>query len=86
MVAFDAVRPGKSRFKIYLRTKDTSFARLEEILILGGTLSPRTDDLVSKGLALIETFYKCVFGLSSRDEEILPHSTHRTAGLIFNLN
>lgn len=84
MVAFDAVLPENSRFKIYLRTKETSLARLQEIWTLGGALAHQKSTLISKGLEVIESFYLRVLGMSSRDAEISACNSHRTAGLIFN--
>ncbi|KZL63232.1 tryptophan dimethylallyltransferase [Colletotrichum incanum] len=81
LIAFDAVRPADSRFKLYLRTKETCLARVEEVYSLGGALKgPEIDN----GLDLIRSFYLHVLGLTAPEED-LPRSTHRTAGIIFNM-
>ncbi|GJC90113.1 7-dimethylallyltryptophan synthase [Colletotrichum liriopes] len=81
LIAFDAVCPSDSRFKLYLRTKETCLARVEEVYSLGGALNgPEIDN----GLDLIRSFYLHVLGLTAPEED-LPRSTHRTAGIIFNM-
>ncbi|CCF39038.1 aromatic prenyltransferase [Colletotrichum higginsianum] len=81
LIAFDAIRPADSRFKLYLRTKETCMARVEEVYSLGGALKgPEIDN----GLDLIRSFYMHVLGTTAAEED-LPRSTHRTAGIIFNM-
>ncbi|KAK1991631.1 aromatic prenyltransferase [Colletotrichum falcatum] len=81
LIAFDAVRPVDSRFKLYLRTKETCLARVEEVYSLGGALKgPEIDH----GLRLVRSFYLHVLGTTAPEED-LPRSTHRTAGIIFNM-
>ncbi|OHF03922.1 aromatic prenyltransferase [Colletotrichum orchidophilum] len=81
LIAFDAVRPTDARFKIYLRTKETCLARVEEVYTLGGTLQGAEID---SGVDLIRLFYMHVLGLTAPEED-LARSTHRTAGIIFNM-
>ncbi|OLN88022.1 7-dimethylallyltryptophan synthase 1 [Colletotrichum chlorophyti] len=81
LIAFDAVCPTDARFKVYLRTKETCLARVEEVYTLGGTLK---GPQVEAGLDLIRLFYMHVLGLTAPDED-LPRSTHRTSGIIFNM-
>ncbi|TDZ15818.1 7-dimethylallyltryptophan synthase [Colletotrichum orbiculare MAFF 240422] len=81
LVAFDAVAPELARFKIYVRTKATCMARVRDIYTLGGALG---GPLVEGGLDLIRLFYLHVLGLTAPEEE-LPASSHRTAGIIFNM-
>ncbi|QDS72565.1 aromatic prenyltransferase (DMATS family) [Venturia effusa] len=52
LLAFDSVQPKKSRFKLYMRTKETSLERLEDIWTLGGRLSLQNGTPTQKGLAL----------------------------------
>ncbi|KAK1621534.1 aromatic prenyltransferase [Colletotrichum phormii] len=81
LIAFDAIRPTDARFKIYLRTKETCLARVEEVYTLGGTLQGAEIDA---GVDLIRSFYMHVLGLTAPEED-LAHSSHRTAGIIFNM-
>lgn len=81
LIAFDAVRPADARFKIYLRTKETCLARVHEVYTLGGTLQGAD---VDAGVELIRSFYLHVLGVSAPEDD-LPRSTHRTAGIIFNM-
>ncbi|KAF6822973.1 aromatic prenyltransferase [Colletotrichum musicola] len=81
LIAFDAVRPTDARFKVYLRTKETCLARVKEVYTLGGSLKGREIDA---GVDLIRLFYLHVLGLTAPEQD-LPRSTHRTAGIIFNM-
>ncbi|KAL0941663.1 tryptophan dimethylallyltransferase (aromatic prenyltransferase) [Colletotrichum truncatum] len=81
LIAFDAVQPTDARFKLYLRTKETCLARVEEIYTLGGSLAGPN---IEAGLDLIRLFYLHVLGLTA-PEESLPQSWHRTSGIIFNM-
>ncbi|ETS74381.1 hypothetical protein PFICI_14247 [Pestalotiopsis fici W106-1] len=81
LISFDAIAPTDSRLKVYMRTKETCLARVEEVYTLGGTLSgPEID----KGVNLIRSFYQHVLGISNAEDD-LPSSKHRTAGIIFNM-
>ncbi|KAF4869227.1 7-dimethylallyltryptophan synthase [Colletotrichum siamense] len=81
LIAFDALRPIDARFKVYLRTKETCLARVEEVYTLGHTLKGSEIDA---GVDLVRLFYLHVLGLSAPEED-LPRSMHRTAGIIFNM-
>lgn len=79
-LSFDAIEPAQSRFKLYIRTAQTSLASTCELFTLGGRLdSPE----IRACLANIRSFWSLV--LHSQSENVdLPPSTHRTAGIIFN--
>ncbi|KAF9871291.1 aromatic prenyltransferase [Colletotrichum karsti] len=81
LIAFDAIKPTDARFKLYLRMKETCLARVEEVYSLGGSLKGPE---IEGGLELIRSFYMHVLGLTAPEED-LPRSTHRTAGIIFNM-
>ncbi|KAI4593715.1 hypothetical protein KJ359_008994 [Pestalotiopsis sp. 9143b] len=81
LISFDAVAPTESRLKVYLRTKETCRARVNEVYTLGDRLrGPEID----AGVELIRCFYEHVLGVSG-DADDLPTSQHRTAGIIFNM-
>lgn len=79
-LSFDAIKPDESRLKLYLRTPQTSLARLREIYTLGGRLNGNE---IEAGLAIIGFFWSHVLGVKDSNAD-LPPSDHRTAGIIFN--
>lgn len=81
MLATDLISLRKSRFKIYIRCRDTSFNSVINIMTLGGRL--RSSKLYS-GLVDIHQLWKVVFGARPLDQP-LDHNAHRTAGMIYNV-
>ncbi|KAG6354294.1 hypothetical protein INS49_004899 [Diaporthe citri] len=81
MLATDLISLTKSRFKIYLRCRDTSFNSVINIMTLGGRI--RRSNLYS-GLVDIHQLWKGLFGARPLDQP-LGHKTHRTAGMIYNV-
>jgi len=79
-LSFDAIDPVQSRFKLYIRTPQTSLASACELFTLGGRLDSAE---IRACLANIRSFWSLVLDSPSEDAE-LPPSTHRTAGIIFN--
>lgn len=78
--SFDAVEPEKSRFKLYIRTPDTSFETTQEIFTLGGRLA---SEETRTCLFNISMFWSLVLGTRDHSAQLQP-SDHRTAGIIFN--
>ena len=81
MLAIDCVRPVESRFKIYTRSRSTSFDSVKLIMTLAGKI--RTPEM-SKGLDELRILWEFLFGLDRASSEELPHTGHRTAGILYN--
>ncbi|KAL2208153.1 aromatic prenyltransferase [Sarocladium strictum] len=86
MLAIDLIDPAESRFKIYFRVRDTSFASFRHVTTLGGRLPDSPEQ--RRGLAEMKKLYKKLFvpqhTESSWDEQTqLPLTDHRTAGLLY---
>jgi DMATS type aromatic prenyltransferase len=81
MLAIDCVVSAKSRYKIYTRSRFTNFDSVKTIMTLTGKLdSPN----ISKGLRELKILWDLLFGASHSSTEELPHSDHRTAGILYN--
>lgn len=83
-VAIDCVTPEKSRLKVYVRSPETSFHSVCEVLSLGGRLNAmstkhheETKELWWRTLGLSESF-------SESDE--LEHKSLQTAGVLYNFD
>lgn len=81
MLAIDLISLKKSRFKIYVRCRDTSFNSVINIMTMGGRI--RNSKLYS-GLVDIHQLWKGLFGARPLDQP-LDHNSHRTAGMIYNV-
>jgi len=79
-LSFDAIEPAASRFKLYVRTPQTSLASTCELFTLGGRLDSAE---IRACLANIRSFWSLLLNSQSEHAD-LPPSTHRTAGIIFN--
>lgn len=83
MLAIDLIDPLKSRFKIYFRSRDTSFSSVTHVMTLGGRV--RTKE-IEKGLHDLRFLWNSIFKVDDRSQDILPQSTdHRTAGILYNI-
>ncbi|KAI0197069.1 aromatic prenyltransferase [Xylaria flabelliformis] len=80
MLAIDLVHPSKSRFKIYFRSRETSFKSLTNIMTLGGRT--RSSNM-EKGLAELYSLWKALFEVN--DSGTLADVNHRTAGILYNV-
>ena len=83
--AIDCVKAVQSRLKIYIRSLETSFDSVRDVMTLGGALN--SSDM-ARGLRELEKVWRLVLGLptnfSSFDE--LPRRDHRTAGILYYFN
>lgn len=92
MLAIDLVDPADSRFKIYFRVRDTSFASVRDAISLGGRI--RTPGL-DQGLNAVRRLYHALLGGAATveapdgdvpsDDTQLPKKDHRTAGILYNV-
>ncbi|KAI1086998.1 aromatic prenyltransferase [Rostrohypoxylon terebratum] len=82
MLAIDLVNPSKSRLKIYFRSRDTTFNSIINMMILGGRLgNPR----LYLGLVDLHWIWRALFGASGSLYQPLGDNTHRTAGILYNV-
>ena len=79
ILGLDCIAPEKSRLKIYLRSRSTSFAAVRSVMTLGGKLP---DD---KGIAELRKLWTLVLNLPENfsDEEELGGTGHRTGGILY---
>lgn len=80
IVAIDCIDPSKSRIKIYLRSRRTSFDSVIDMMTLGGNLPPMSE----KGQASLEDLWCSVLSLDDSSKD-LPEQSHRTAGILYYL-
>ena len=82
MLAVDCVSPASSRIKVYLRSRSTSFKSVLANMTLNGELRQRNLD---SGIMELAKLWNSVLlptqHLSANEE--LPHSDHRTAGILY---
>ena len=80
--AIDCVVPADSRLKIYMRSRSTNFASIQNVMTLGGLLD---NPELAHSLEELHELWKLVFtreyGFSAHDE--LPAKDHRTAGILY---
>ncbi|KAJ8120716.1 hypothetical protein ONZ43_g2648 [Nemania bipapillata] len=82
MLAIDLIDPLKSRFKIYFRSRETSFASLINIITLGGRIkSPN----MQQGLEDLQSLWNAIFEVESPSTDPLKEVNHRTAGMLYNV-
>ncbi|KAI0114131.1 tryptophan dimethylallyltransferase-domain-containing protein [Nemania sp. FL0031] len=82
MLAIDLIDPFKSRFKIYFRSRETSFESLSNIITLGGRIkSPN----MQQGLKDLHCLWNGIFGVNARSTDPLKEVNHRTAGMLYNV-
>ncbi|KAG8159463.1 hypothetical protein KVR01_011124 [Diaporthe batatas] len=90
MLAIDLVGPVESRFKIYFRIRDTSFASIRNTMTLGGRVqTPEID----QGLGDLRRLYCTLVGagqgqrqMQMIDENVhTQDKDHRTAGILYNV-
>ncbi|KAK4153857.1 aromatic prenyltransferase, partial [Chaetomidium leptoderma] len=78
IVAVDCVDPAQSRIKIYVRSRETTFASVVHMLTLGGSLPP----LSARVRASLEELWCAVFGVEDCRQD-LAGTNHRTAGMLY---
>lgn len=82
MLAIDLIDPFKSRFKVYFRSRETSFESLCNIITLGGRIkSPN----MQKGLEDLHSLWNAIFGVNAPSTDPLKEVNHRTAGMLYNV-
>ncbi|KAJ8128394.1 hypothetical protein O1611_g5239 [Lasiodiplodia mahajangana] len=82
MLAIDLIDPFKSRFKIYFRSRETSFESLCNIITLGGRIkSPN----MQQGLKDLHSLWNAIFGVNAPSTDPLKEVNHRTAGMLYNV-
>ncbi|KAI0817138.1 tryptophan dimethylallyltransferase-domain-containing protein [Xylaria sp. FL0064] len=82
MLAIDLIDPLQSRFKIYFRTRETSFDSLSRIVTLGGRVKNMN---MAKGLDDLHRLWNAIFGVNTPSDHPLKEVNHRTAGILFNV-
>ena len=83
MLAIDLVEPLQSRLKIYFRTRETSFRSVRDAMTLGGRI---TNNDMDTGLQSLRRLWDSLFDQQGvPDDRSLPASTHRTAGILYNV-
>lgn len=85
MLAIDLVDPTESRFKIYFRVRDTSFACVKETMTLGNRIQKPG---LERGIEVLRQLYHTL--LRGGEDEVgdraqLPPNDHRTAGILYNV-
>ena len=81
IVAIDCVDPSFSRIKVYLRSRQTSFDSVIDMLSLGG----RVKMDLEKGLSELEELWRLVLGLDEGFDKSQPlhFESHRTSGVLY---
>lgn len=80
-VAIDCVRPDRSRYKIYVRSPETSFERVWDMMTMGG----RLEGLGHTSRANLKDLWRLTLGLPEDFDEnaALPGKAHATAGVLY---
>ena len=83
MLAIDLVKPLQSRLKIYYRTRETSFESVRNSMTLGGRV---TNNDMDTGIQNLRRLWDSLFNQQGVPDSCpLPASTHRTAGILYNV-
>jgi len=82
LFAIDCIAATQSRLKIYVRSRETNFDSVKDVMTLGGLLE---DSKTTRGLQELERLWRLSLALpqdfSNSDE--LPQRDHRTAGILY---
>ncbi|KAI1433149.1 tryptophan dimethylallyltransferase-domain-containing protein [Xylaria sp. CBS 124048] len=82
MLAIDLIDTSESRFKIYFRCRETSFDSVVNVMTLGGRVKhPK----IGEGLEKLHELWKALFGASLPPSQPLKENSHRTAGILYNV-
>ncbi|KAF7862478.1 hypothetical protein EAF04_007351 [Stromatinia cepivora] len=81
MLAIDLTQPQHSRLKIYMRSRETNFQSVADILTLGGRLQNLK---LNQGIKDLSLLWNCLFQVEN-PEESLRFVDHRTAGILYNV-
>lgn len=83
MLAIDLVEPLQSRLNIYYRTRETSFESVRNSMTLGGRI---TNNDMDTGLQSLRRLWDSLFDQQGAPDGCpLPASTHRTAGILYDV-
>ncbi|KAI0446169.1 tryptophan dimethylallyltransferase-domain-containing protein [Xylaria telfairii] len=82
MLAIDLVDPLQSRFKIYFRSRETSFDSLRRIITLGGRIE---GGRIQRGLRDLNCLWNAIFEVDAPPSHPLKEVNHRTAGMLYNV-
>ncbi|KAI1200978.1 tryptophan dimethylallyltransferase-domain-containing protein [Nemania serpens] len=82
MLAIDLIDPFKSRFKIYFRSRETSFDSLTNVITLGGRIKGPN---MQRGLDDLRCLWNAIFGVDTSSFHPLKNVSHRTAGMLYNV-
>jgi DMATS type aromatic prenyltransferase len=83
ILALDLVPIDESRLKVYFRDRRTDFNSVRETMSLGGRVYGEDFDL---GMEKLRTLWGLLFSVQgSSDDESLSGNTHRTAGILYNV-
>ncbi|CAH0045015.1 unnamed protein product [Clonostachys solani] len=81
MLALDLVDAAQSRLKIYFRCRQTDFSTVHKIMSLGGVV-----ENLDEGLGKLRALWHSLLGTQGQPDDMpLRHNSHRTAGILFNV-
>ncbi|KAI1751964.1 tryptophan dimethylallyltransferase-domain-containing protein [Xylaria castorea] len=80
MLAIDLIDPLQSRFKVYFRSRETSFDSLTRIITLGDRIKN-----IERGLEDLRYLWNAIFGVNGPSNHALKEVNHRTAGMLYNV-
>ena len=81
-IALDCVDPKKARLKLYLRSTDTSFNSVHNIMRMGGRKSTQSDDAMTDLCSLWQSVLRYDDKFSTT-EQLRPNE-HQTSGILYN--
>ncbi|RYC62492.1 hypothetical protein CHU98_g3726 [Xylaria longipes] len=82
MLAIDLIDPLQSRFKVYFRSRETSFDSLSRIITLGDRIKNIN---MQRGLKDLHCLWNAIFGVNAPLDQPLKEVNHRTAGMLYNV-
>ncbi|TRX98038.1 hypothetical protein FHL15_001248 [Xylaria flabelliformis] len=82
MLAIDLIDPFQSRFKVYFRSRETSFDSLSRIITLGDRIKHTN---MQQGLKDLRCLWNAIFGVNEPSSHPLEENNHRTAGMLYNV-
>lgn len=82
MLSIDLIDPLQSRFKVYFRSRETSFNSLMRIITLGGRIENTN---MQQGLTDLRSLWNAIFGVNAPTSQSLKEVNHRTAGILYNV-
>ncbi|KAI0193055.1 aromatic prenyltransferase [Xylaria flabelliformis] len=83
MLAIDLIDPLQWRFKVYFRSRETSFDSLNRIITLGDRIKHTN---MQQGLKDLRCLWNAIFGANEPSIHPLKENNHRTAGILYNVD